>query len=69
MPDIPVSTAPVLTVQDFKSDIKPIWCPGCGDFSVLAALTKAFAELGRPRESIALISGIGCSSRRRPRSP
>ena len=63
MPDIPVSTAPVLTVQDFKSDIKPIWCPGCGDFSVLAALTKAFAELGRPRESIALISGIGCSSR------
>lgn len=52
-----------LTAQDFKSDIKPIWCPGCGDYSVLAAVTKALAELGRPREQIAFISGIGCSSR------
>ena len=52
-----------LTAQDFKSDVKPIWCPGCGDFAVLTALAKALAELGRPRESIALISGIGCSSR------
>ena len=52
-----------LTAQDFKSDLKPIWCPGCGDFSVLAALPKALAELGRPREEIALVSGIGCSSR------
>ena len=52
-----------LTAQDFKSDLKPIWCPGCGDFSVLAALAKALAELGRPREDIALVSGIGCSSR------
>ena len=53
----------VLTASDFKSDTKPIWCPGCGDFSVLTALTKALAELGRPREQVALISGIGCSSR------
>jgi len=53
----------VLTASDFKSDTKPIWCPGCGDFSVLTALTKALAELARPREQIALISGIGCSSR------
>ncbi len=52
-----------LSAQDFKSDVKPIWCPGCGDFAVLTALAKALAELGRPRESIALISGIGCSSR------
>ena len=52
-----------LTHQDFKSDVKPIWCPGCGDFSVLSAVTKALAELGRPREQIAFISGIGCSSR------
>ena len=63
MPDIPVATAPNLTAQDFKSDIKPIWCPGCGDYSVLTALAKACAELARPRESVALISGIGCSSR------
>ncbi len=53
----------VLTASDFKSDTKPIWCPGCGDFSVLTALTKALAELARPREQVALISGIGCSSR------
>jgi len=52
-----------LTAQDFKSDLKPIWCPGCGDYSVLTALAKALAELGRPREDIALVSGIGCSSR------
>jgi len=52
-----------LTAADFKSDLKPIWCPGCGDYSVLQALAKALAELGRPREDIALVSGIGCSSR------
>ena len=52
-----------MTAQDFKSDLKPIWCPGCGDYSVLTALAKALAELGRPREEVALISGIGCSSR------
>jgi len=52
-----------LTAQDFKSDVKPIWCPGCGDFSVLTALAKALAELGRPPDDVALISGIGCSSR------
>ena len=63
MPDMLMATAPALSLQDFKSDIKPIWCPGCGDYSVLTALAKACAELARPRESIALISGIGCSSR------
>ena len=52
-----------LSAQNFKSDVKPIWCPGCGDYAVLTALAKALAELGRPRETIALISGIGCSSR------
>ena len=49
--------------KDYKSDTKPVWCPGCGDFSVLNAITKALAELGLPREEIALVSGIGCSSR------
>jgi len=49
--------------SDFKSEIKPIWCPGCGDYHVLMALTRAFAELELPPEQIAVISGIGCSSR------
>lgn len=52
-----------LGARDFKSDVKPIWCPGCGDYSVLNALTKALVELGRPPEQVAVVSGIGCSSR------
>ena len=49
--------------KDYKSAIKPVWCPGCGDFAVLNAITKALAFMGLPREDVALISGIGCSSR------
>jgi len=49
--------------KDFKSDLKPIWCPGCGDFGVLTALYRALAEIGRPPHELAFISGIGCSSR------
>lgn len=49
--------------KDYKSDIKPVWCPGCGDFSVLAAITKVLAALKLPPEQVAVISGIGCSSR------
>ena len=49
--------------KDYKSDIKPVWCPGCGDFAVLAAITKALAFKELPREDVALITGIGCSSR------
>jgi 2-oxoglutarate ferredoxin oxidoreductase subunit beta len=52
-----------LTPKDFKSALKPVWCPGCGDFAVLNAITKALAFMGLPREDVALISGIGCSSR------
>ena len=48
---------------DFKSDVKPVWCPGCGDFHVLLSMTRAMAELGVPPEEVAVISGIGCSSR------
>jgi 2-oxoglutarate ferredoxin oxidoreductase subunit beta len=48
---------------DFKSDVKPIWCPGCGDYHVLLAFTRAFAELGLRPEQTAVVSGIGCSSR------
>jgi 2-oxoglutarate ferredoxin oxidoreductase subunit beta len=55
--------AAVLAATDFKSEVKPIWCPGCGDFSVLSAITKALAMLGRPAHEVAVVSGIGCSSR------
>jgi len=49
--------------KDYKSALKPVWCPGCGDFAVLNAITKALAFMGLPREDVALITGIGCSSR------
>jgi 2-oxoglutarate ferredoxin oxidoreductase subunit beta len=52
-----------LAAADYKSGLKPIWCPGCGDYSVLMEITKALAALGLPREKTAVISGIGCSSR------
>jgi 2-oxoglutarate ferredoxin oxidoreductase subunit beta len=55
-------TAP-LAPAAYKSDYKPIWCPGCGDYSVLSAFTKAFATVGRKPEEIVVVSGIGCSSR------
>ena len=53
---------PVLDPKDFKGDIHPDWCPGCGDFGVLNCLQRALAELGLPQHEIAVISGIGCSS-------
>ena len=49
--------------KDYKSDLKPIWCPGCGDFGVVQAIYRALAAVGRPPHEIAFISGIGCSSR------
>jgi 2-oxoglutarate ferredoxin oxidoreductase subunit beta len=49
--------------KDFKSDLKPIWCPGCGDFGVLAAAYRAFAELDLDPDRTVVVSGIGCSSR------
>ncbi len=48
---------------DYKSDIKPVWCPGCGDHGVLLAFQRAMAELALPPEKVAVVSGIGCSSR------
>jgi 2-oxoglutarate ferredoxin oxidoreductase subunit beta len=48
---------------DYKSDIKPVWCPGCGDFGVVNAVSKAFAKLGLEPANVAVVSGIGCSSR------
>ena len=49
--------------SDYKSDLMPVWCPGCGDYHVLLSVTKALAELELKPENIAVISGIGCSSR------
>jgi len=49
--------------RDFKSELKPIWCPGCGDFGVVQAIYRALAAVGRPPHEIAFVSGIGCSSR------
>jgi 2-oxoglutarate/2-oxoacid ferredoxin oxidoreductase subunit beta len=51
------------TAKDYKSDTKPIWCPGCGDYAVLSSFTKAFADLNLEPHQIAVVSGIGCSSR------
>jgi len=49
--------------RDYKSELKPIWCPGCGDFGVVQAIYRALAAVGRPPHEIAFVSGIGCSSR------
>jgi 2-oxoglutarate/2-oxoacid ferredoxin oxidoreductase subunit beta len=49
--------------KDYKSDLKPIWCPGCGDFGVVQAIYRALASVNRPPHEIAFVSGIGCSSR------
>ncbi|WP_229067973.1 2-oxoacid:ferredoxin oxidoreductase subunit beta [Actinoplanes sp. DH11] len=52
-----------LTAKDFKSDQEVRWCPGCGDYAILAAVQQFMPELGIPRENIVFVSGIGCSSR------
>ncbi len=49
--------------KDYKSDLKPVWCPGCGDFAVLNSLYKAFADLELAPHETVVVSGIGCSSR------
>ncbi len=51
------------TFKDFRNDVKPNWCPGCGDFSVQAAIQRAVAAVGVEPHELALISGIGCSGR------
>jgi len=51
------------TVKDFRNNVKPNWCPGCGDFAVQAAIQRAAANIGLEPENLAVISGIGCSGR------
>ena len=51
------------TFKDFRNNVKPNWCPGCGDFSVQAAIQRAAANAGLEPENLAIVSGIGCSGR------
>lgn len=51
------------TKKDFSSDRDVKWCPGCGDYAILATVQKVMADLGRPKENQVVVSGIGCSSR------
>jgi len=57
------TATPVLTAKDFTTDQEVRWCPGCGDYSILAQVQKVMPTLGIPKENIVIISGIGCSSR------
>ncbi len=59
MPERPAK----LTIKDFQSDQDVRWCPGCGDYSILAQVQRVFPEFGRPKETYVAVSGIGCSSR------
>ena len=52
-----------MKAKDYRSEIDPVWCSGCGDFGMLKALTQAFADLELPPERLGVVSGIGCSSR------
>jgi 2-oxoglutarate ferredoxin oxidoreductase subunit beta len=52
-----------LTAKDFKSDQEVRWCPGCGDYAILASVQQFMPELGIPRERIVFVSGIGCAAR------
>ena len=56
-------TTPSYTRADFQTDQEVRWCPGCGDYTILASVQQFVAALGRPREEFVFISGIGCASR------
>jgi 2-oxoglutarate ferredoxin oxidoreductase subunit beta len=53
----------VLTQKDFATEQEVRWCPGCGDYAILKAVTKTLADVGATRENTVFVSGIGCSSR------
>ncbi|WAA13524.1 2-oxoacid:ferredoxin oxidoreductase subunit beta [Fervidibacillus halotolerans] len=53
----------MVTFKDFRNQVKPNWCPGCGDFSVQASIQRAAANLGLTPENLVIVSGIGCSGR------
>jgi len=56
-------TQPTLTAKDYKTDQEVRWCPGCGDYAILAALQGFMPELEIPKERIVFVSGIGCAAR------
>ena len=58
-----MSDKPVLKKSDFQSDQAIRWCPGCGDYAILAQTQKIFPEITEKKEDTVFISGIGCSSR------
>src|SRR5258708_10191429 len=57
-----LATTNHVAIADLKGKVDPDWCPGCGDFGVLAAVQKALVELQIPNHNVVTISGIGCSS-------
>jgi 2-oxoglutarate ferredoxin oxidoreductase subunit beta len=59
----PVNGKPALTAKDFATDQEVRWCPGCGDYSILAQVQRVMPNIGVPKENIVIVSGIGCSSR------
>jgi 2-oxoglutarate/2-oxoacid ferredoxin oxidoreductase subunit beta len=63
MSEVSSQPLPALTSKDFATDQEVRWCPGCGDYSILAQVQKVMPTLGIARENIVIISGIGCSSR------
>ena len=63
MSEVLQTPLPPLTAKDFATDQEVRWCPGCGDYSILAQVQKIMPGIGVPRENIVIISGIGCSSR------
>jgi len=63
MSDTTTPTLPPLTAKDFATDQEVRWCPGCGDYSILAQVQKIMPGIGVPKENIVIVSGIGCSSR------
>lgn len=63
MSEVLTPVQPALTAKDFATDQEVRWCPGCGDYSILAQVQKVLPGLGIPRENVVIISGIGCSSR------
>ena len=58
-----VAEPQTLSRKDFVSSQEVRWCPGCGDYAILAQMQKVLPEIGVPREKIVFVSGIGCSSR------
>jgi 2-oxoglutarate ferredoxin oxidoreductase subunit beta len=51
------------TFKEFRNNVKPNWCPGCGDYAILAQVQRLLPEMNIPKEKIVFVSGIGCSSR------